>query len=638
MRSSRRGTGYAVIGFILISGVVAGGMTWATVLTWRLAKLDVEDERAGRRREALLRMDTYLGQIVASEAAREYDDYVAIRTPDAIWSKELKDLVPGDYLQPSPIALYGPRHDWIELYFQVDQHGQWSSPHLPEEAAPWATDAFVWDIASIRQARRTLDGLIDTFPLAELQAQVAQAIEHVRRSNGGMNTAEQPKQIRLAQHSSDPQPRRRPPVSREYELRSRRQQGLQRRHVPKPKCVPEDIAEGNLQNRAAVQPATPEDACFQVSSVEISLSPLVPLWLVPGPEEARKIAFVRTVRVDNQLLLHQGFVANWDRLKQELLEQTEDLFPNADLEPVEMESAPDLEASRLELSQVPARLSVAGGQPLAGTLAWQSVGGVLLTSWAAALAVLVAAGWGVWNLIALTERRLQFAYAVTHELRTPLTTFRLYSDLLAAGLVPEASKQEYLDTLNRESERLANLVEDVLEYARLDTQKIRLNPVRLEGASLLTTLVEGLEARCKANGITAHTKNDIPKDRSVRTDVDLVRQIAGVLVNNACRHVRESDHPAVLLHLASENGVLHVNVVDSGPGIDRGDARRIFRPFRRGKKAEATAQGGVGLGLALARNWASLLGGRLDLVARHHSEYGGAHFRLSLPAEMPTRT
>ena len=113
MRSSRRGTGYAVIGFILISGVVAGGMTWATVLTWRLAKLDVEDERAGRRREALLRMDTYLGQIVASEAAREYDDYVAIRTPDAIWSKELEDLIPGDYLQPSPIALYGPRLDRV---------------------------------------------------------------------------------------------------------------------------------------------------------------------------------------------------------------------------------------------------------------------------------------------------------------------------------------------------------------------------------------------------------------------------------------------------------------------------------------------------------------------------------------------
>jgi signal transduction histidine kinase len=276
--------------------------------------------------------------------------------------------------------------------------------------------------------------------------------------------------------------------------------------------------------------------------------------------------------------------------------------------------------------------------PEAATTAnvWRSVRGVLLTSWTAALVVLALAGWGVRNLVALTERRLQFAYAVTHELRTPLTTFRLYTDMLAAGLVPEESKEQYIQTLHRESQRLSTLVEDVLEYARLENQRIRLNPQELDGHSLLTQLAPAFEERCKTHGVTPRASNDLPEHQMLRTDVDLVGQIAGVLINNACRHARGSKDASVLLHLAGENGTLQLDVVDTGPGIERTDARGIFRPFRRGRNADATGQGGIGLGLSLARSWAGLLGGRLELVARQHPRHGGAHFRLTIPTRLPT--
>jgi K+-sensing histidine kinase KdpD len=131
--------------------------------------------------------------------------------------------------------------------------------------------------------------------------------------------------------------------------------------------------------------------------------------------------------------------------------------------------------------------------------------------------------------------------------------------------------------------------------------------------------------------VEARTKNDVPDGRSVRTDVDLVNQITGVLLDNAARHARGSKEPTVLLHLAGDNGNLHLDVIDTGPGVNRGDARTIFKPFRRGRGADAAAQRGIGLGLALARSWANLLGGRLDLASRHHPEYGGAHFRLTIP-------
>jgi signal transduction histidine kinase len=204
--------------------------------------------------------------------------------------------------------------------------------------------------------------------------------------------------------------------------------------------------------------------------------------------------------------------------------------------------------------------------------------------------------------------------------------------MLSAGLVPEERKQEYLDTLNRESARLSTMVESVLEYARLENRHAKLHLRETDPNSLLQTVGETLDKRCSENGIEGRKVNEIKEGLKIRTDVDLVSQITGVLVNNAVRHARTSKQPRVTLRLGGDNGKLMVDVTDSGPGVDRSDSRRIFRPFRRGRDADSAARGGIGLGLALARDWASLLGGRLDLVHRHDPELGGAHFRLTIPS------
>ena len=279
------------------------------------------------------------------------------------------------------------------------------------------------------------------------------------------------------------------------------------------------------------------------------------------------------------------------------------------------------------------RLDVVPTVPVS-VAAWGEVRDTVVASWLMAVTVLLVAGWGLWNLVALTERRMQFAYAVTHELRTPLTTFRLYADMLSAGLVPDDSKQEYLTTLNRESVRLSSLVEGVLEYARLENQKVKLNPTETDGAALVAQVSETLEKRCRENGIEARTENNLANGRRIRTDVDVVNRIAGVLVSNACRHARGKENAAVVVRLTGDDGEVHLDVVDSGPGIERGDARNIFKPFRRGRRADEAAQGGIGLGLALARSWAVLLGGRLHLAARRDPVYGGAHFRLTIPTRI----
>ncbi|MEK6674506.1 MAG: HAMP domain-containing sensor histidine kinase [Planctomycetota bacterium] len=639
MSSSRAGVRYAIVGFVLIAFVVVGGMSWATIATWELAKFDLREEHLAKLREAVGRMDNHVLGILKTEAAREYTDYRDLHIPQVIYSVDGEQLDPRQYLQPSRIAANKPRHEWIEVYVQVDEEGNWTSPHIARTDAYFTIELDVWEQKLTNRARSTLNWLRESVSVQELRERFAKAIERFQMIGGGV--------IEGSDNQVAPEAERKELVSdRQKDMpkastwvragRVRNPLRAQRPYIPTPPCIPTDIAEWNIRQAAYSEPRIPYDAELRSSEVAIEPTELVPFWLgtARADNEQLRMAFFRTFPKVPEV--HQGFIGNWPGLKSELLQKVNEIFPNAELEPIfespERADGSEVSPGENEMEQLPVRLKVPDPKVAATTDAWRKVRGVLLTSWIAAVAVLAVAGWGVRGLVSLTQRRLQFAYAVTHELRTPLTTFRLYTDMLSAGLVPESSKGEYLDTLNRESQRLATLVEDVLEYARLENHKVRLNPVNIKGKELLRLLTESLEARCKAYGIQALTHNDVPEEQSLRTDVDLVGQITGVLVNNACRHAKAAEKPEVLVQVASDNGKLHVNVVDTGPGVDRSDVRQIFKPFRRGRNADATAQGGIGLGLALARNWAMLLGGRLDLVSRHHATMGGAHFRLTVPS------
>ena len=104
------------------------------------------------------------------------------------------------------------------------------------------------------------------------------------------------------------------------------------------------------------------------------------------------------------------------------------------------------------------------------------------------------------GVLQLSERRASFVSAVTHELRTPLTTFKMYSEMLAERMVPPEKQADYATTLHREADRLSHLVENVLQFARLErgSQKQRLTKYRIQ--DLLEGIPERLEARVKESG------------------------------------------------------------------------------------------------------------------------------------------
>lgn len=643
MRSSQRSRMAAGVVFILIAFVVLGGMAWATKSSFELAKKNAMEAHERPVSRALWQMDSHIGGILNSEASRSHTDYLRVHELRgnevvSVYAAGGAELDVTSVIVHSPLVESDPPREWMELFFQwypLRVGGALTSPQVPDEEALWPLENLRAGSMPAPRAR-TWAWLRTVLPGLDLHERVAavcagdHAIESVPGGSNRLATltvGSGAPSAAAGEHSR---------LSHEYDQRKQSLGESQVGYLPPEACVD---ARGVRGVRETWTPDSAESAEQQTGDVELTIDPITPFWLGVGPDGGRKLAFVRECHLGRRVF-YQGFVGDWNLLRPELLNVVKNVFPEGtftelDLVPVLDDQELSPTARGTQMSTLPVRLVVPDIPGGASAAAWREIRGTVITTWIAAAAVLVVAGVGLRNLVALTERRMQFAYAVTHELRTPLTTFRLYSDMLVAGLVPDGSQQEYLQTLDRESQRLSNLVEDVLEYARLENHRVKLSPQDTDGPSLLRGVRETLEKRCAENGIEALTENVVANGRPLRTDVELVQRIAGVLVNNACRHARGADRATVLVRLDGDDTKLYLDVIDSGPGIDRADARTIFKPFQRGSRADTAAHGGIGLGLALARSWASLLGGRLELAARHHPQYGGAHFRLTIPPRIP---
>jgi signal transduction histidine kinase len=419
--------------------------------------------------------------------------------------------------------------------------------------------------------------------------------------------------------------------------------------------------------------------------VLVRMGPMTPFWL-PAPEGKERLLVVRRVRITSRWaeqldalsgwprtglpasrdvlraalsrsakLPHpkevcQGIVLDWPRLQKLLADEVRDLFPAARILPTREAPPPHPERTmtalpaELDPGEGPAALpplalpEAGGGEAPAAAaspaLGWTPLRIGLALAWAAALVALAAVCLGGWSLIDLSERRIRFVSAVTHELRTPLTTLRLYLDMLTGGLVQgEERKAEYLGTLHSETERLNRLVSNVLDFSRLENQRPRLVLARVGVGELLDQVASTWQARCAEAGKELTVDNRAGPEAALRTDVQLVQQILGNLIDNACKYSRTAEDPRLWLRAAATGRRLVFEVEDRGPGVPKRERDSIFRAFCRGRSADVTA-GGVGLGLALALRWAHLLGGRLTLCSP--AAGSGACFRLELPAGAET--
>ncbi len=334
-----------------------------------------------------------------------------------------------------------------------------------------------------------------------------------------------------------------------------------------------------------------------------------------------------------------GAWMDWPAVEKMLLAQVTDLLPEARLEAIAGEPDP---TDTNRLASLPVRLAP-GEVPVEAAAALPLLTGPLTAAWICLLAALLAGAGVLRAVVNLGERRRAFVSAVTHELRTPLTTFRLYSEMLADGMVAdEAKHHDYLRKLHDESLRLSHLVENVLAYSRLSgprrgpaRQRITLGELVARAREPLEDLarragmelvIEPAATDCGKAGGDARSAD--PQAVMLEADVAAVEQILVNLVDNACKYAARADDRRIHVGMAADGAWGVISVRDNGPGVEPRHRRKLFIDFARSADDAAGNPPGVGLGLAISRRLARQMRGDL----RYHPSASGASFTLRLPA------
>lgn len=224
-------------------------------------------------------------------------------------------------------------------------------------------------------------------------------------------------------------------------------------------------------------------------------------------------------------------------------------------------------------------------------------------------------------------QRVSFVSHVSHEFKTPLTTIRMYAELLAQDRVKgEEKRAEYFDVIGQETGRLTRLVNNALEFGRLEQGGRTIKAAEFDIAAELRTIAETQRMRCESLGVKI-VEAELGHPAMGRADRDVFHHIVLNLIDNVCKYAADGGELSLRVG-KTENGTMQVVVGDRGTGISADDSERIFGKFSRLDEALTSEQKGAGLGLSISRDLARRMGGDLRHLVRPG---GGSEFILSLP-------
>ncbi len=562
-----------------------------TVLRVEAARLASERRDAidALAQRALWRMEYAVVPLLVQEASRPWYHYLSLYSADRPLSAIATNVVDRPGVAASPLLdAFVP---YTLLHFQIGPDGRVTSPQSPDgELLIWAQTRFgagtVLGVAAERIRRLR--------SLLKRQALTRVIIEHERRDEGGTLAAGDSPSL----------------LGSLREFRSRRQ-SVQ---------AAQELAEANWIEPRPTGPALrPPEATLR------------PYWCGGG------LFLARHLLVEGQPYV-QAVWLDWAAIERRLLDEVRGLLPQARVVPIEPGAAPG-DADALRLASLPVRLIPGPVEtPASGTLGPLrlslnlALGGLLVAMLAVAVLLRV--------ILLFNERRAAFVSAVTHELRTPLTALRLVTDLLAEDRIrDEAKRRRSIETLRRESTRLAHLVENVLAYSRLEGRAPR-SERRVE--TTVRAVIDAVHGRAEEHarhaGFTLEVAlDDVARDARVRCDPAAVERILFNLIDNASKYAARAETSDRRIELTAELAPARVGLLvrDHGPGISAAAAKRLFRPFSKSVDEAARTQPGVGLGLALCRRLAREMGGDLRLDERWTD---GAGFVLELPRATTGRT
>jgi signal transduction histidine kinase len=228
----------------------------------------------------------------------------------------------------------------------------------------------------------------------------------------------------------------------------------------------------------------------------------------------------------------------------------------------------------------------------------------------------------------IEQVKSDFVAAVSHELRTPLTSIYGFAETLLRQDIPfgDEERRTFLGYIASESERLTEIVDQLLNVARLDAGDLKVELGRIDLGSVLSELVKTVEESGAMNGHRFEV--DLPEETlAAEADPDKVRQVFNILVENALQY--SPGGGTVILGARRNADRVEVRVVDQGIGIPAGERERIFRKFYRAESAARDGAAGTGLGLFIAKELVNAMGGRIWVDS---TEGEGSSFSFELPA------
>jgi two-component system phosphate regulon sensor histidine kinase PhoR len=224
--------------------------------------------------------------------------------------------------------------------------------------------------------------------------------------------------------------------------------------------------------------------------------------------------------------------------------------------------------------------------------------------------------------------RKDFVANVSHELRTPLSIIKGYAETLVDGHhdMPLTDRDKFLRTIQRHTERLNSLLEDLLTLSRLESINPGLRRESVAVSDLITSLIEDYRARPAASGYQLHFAID-PTIGELLVDPLKITQVCENLLDNALKYSPKGS--CIDVSARRRDHEVEVSVRDNGPGIPAEDLPHIFERFYRVDKGRSRDKGGTGLGLSIVKHIVQLHGGRVWVESKVGQ---GTAFFFGLPA------
>jgi signal transduction histidine kinase/ActR/RegA family two-component response regulator len=220
----------------------------------------------------------------------------------------------------------------------------------------------------------------------------------------------------------------------------------------------------------------------------------------------------------------------------------------------------------------------------------------------------------------------EFLASLSHELRTPLNAILGYSRMLQSGLVASEKRQKAVDTIVRNAMSLTQIVEDVLDIARIVSGKIRLNVQPVDMPTIVRHALDGIAPTAEAKGVRIETTIN-PEAALISGDPERLQQILWNLLSNGVKFTKRGGKVEVRLERTPAH--VELTVSDTGIGIAPEFLPHVFERFRQEEGGTTRERGGLGLGLSIAQQLTERHGGTIEATSGGQGQ--GATFRVKLP-------